>query len=127
MLRLDPLPCWRHLSPEQYRARITQLVKEIEDRCLADRQARGVEPPGPAVVRAQRPFDQPMKTKKSPAPFVHAFRKKVRRELYRAYAAFVAAYREAAERLKAGDLTARFPEGSFPPHLPFVGAVCPAG
>ena len=29
-------------------------------------------------------------------------------------------FREAAEHLKAGDRSARFPEGSFPPGLPFV-------
>lgn len=38
------------------------------------------------------------------------------------YAKFVAAFRVAAEQLKAGDRSARFPEGSFPPGLPFVKA-----
>ena len=33
---------------------------------------------------------------------------------------FLAAFREAAEKLKAGDLKASFPLGSFPPGLPFV-------
>jgi hypothetical protein len=37
------------------------------------------------------------------------------------YALFVAAYREAAEKLRKGDRTACFPIGSFPPALPFVG------
>jgi hypothetical protein len=36
------------------------------------------------------------------------------------YFRFVAAFRDAAERLRAGDLGARFPPGSFPPALPFV-------
>ena len=40
--------------------------------------------------------------------------------LYEAYAAFVAVYREAADKLKRGDPSAAFPPGSFPPHLPFV-------
>jgi hypothetical protein len=39
-----------------------------------------------------------------------------------AYGLFLAAFREAAERLKAGDRVARFPTGCFPPGLPFVGA-----
>ena len=38
------------------------------------------------------------------------------------YGLFVAANREAAEQLKAGDRSARFSEGSFPPGLPFVKA-----
>jgi hypothetical protein len=44
------------------------------------------------------------------------------KEILEAYSAFVAAFREAAEKLKAGDRMARFPLGSFPPGLPFVGA-----
>jgi hypothetical protein len=36
------------------------------------------------------------------------------------YALFVSAYREAAETLRAGDRTARFPVGNLPPALPFV-------
>jgi len=39
-----------------------------------------------------------------------------------AYSTFLAAFREAAEKLKAGDRAARFPLGSFPPALPFVSA-----
>src|SRR3979411_3239057 len=42
------------------------------------------------------------------------------------YRAFVAAYREAAEKLRAGDRAAIFPAGSFPPALPFVGGCRPA-
>ena len=38
------------------------------------------------------------------------------------YAQFVSAFREAAEQLKTGDRSARFPTGSFPPGLPFVKA-----
>jgi hypothetical protein len=39
---------------------------------------------------------------------------------YEIYAAFVAAFREASERLLRGDRNAPFPIGSFPPALPFV-------
>ena len=53
----------------------------------------------------------------------HAFSQKVRQELYEAYAFFVSAFRLAADKLKAGDRTASFPTGSFPPHLPFVRAL----
>lgn len=70
----------------------------------------------------QNPFGQPAKTKRSPAPLVHAASRLVRREIYKMYAMFVAAFREAAEQLKAGNRSARFPEGSFPPGLPFVKA-----
>jgi hypothetical protein len=75
---------------------------------------------GREAILRQNPETRPAKTKKSPAPYFHALTKRVRRELYEAYAWFVAAFREAAEKLKAGDRTASFPTGSFPPHLPFV-------
>jgi hypothetical protein len=32
----------------------------------------------------------------------------------------MAAFRDAAEKLRAGDRLVAFPEGSFPPSLPFV-------
>jgi hypothetical protein len=72
-----------------------------------------------AILR-QNPTTQLGKSKKSPAPRFHAFTKRVRLELYAAYAWFVASFREAAEKLRAGDRNASFPTGSFPPHLPFV-------
>lgn len=71
---------------------------------------------------AQGPPHRPAKIKKSPAPFVHAVSKAVRRQLWEAYSLGVAAaYRTAADRLRAGDREAVFPLGCFPPALPFVG------
>jgi hypothetical protein len=40
--------------------------------------------------------------------------------LWEAYAWFVGTYRMAVERLLNGDRNAVFPEGCFPPALPFV-------
>jgi hypothetical protein len=56
------------------------------------------------------------------APLVHAASRRIRREIYEMYARFVAAFREAAEHLRAEDRSVKFPEGSFPPGLPFVRA-----
>jgi hypothetical protein len=36
------------------------------------------------------------------------------------YSAFVAAFRDAAEQLRAGNRLARFPPGAFPPPMPCV-------
>ena len=66
------------------------------------------------------PHHRPEKLDRSPAPDVHARRKKVRQAMRAAYAWVVAEHRKAAERLRAGDRQARFPEGTFPPRLPFV-------
>ena len=55
------------------------------------------------------------------APLFLAASESMWRTLYEAYAWFVAAFRDAAEKLRAGDRAAPFPRGSFPPALPFVG------
>jgi hypothetical protein len=65
--------------------------------------------------------DRPMKSKRSPAPLFPAASKRVRKELYAAYHAFLGAFREASEQWRAGDRTAVFPIGSFPPAPRFVG------
>jgi len=72
---------------------------------------------------ALNPHDRPRKLKKAPAPAFHAFTQAARRELIDAYGWFLGAYREAAEMLRGGNLGTSFPEGSFPPRLPFVGWV----
>ncbi len=99
---LDPQPCWRHLSKEEIRRRITEMVEEIDAQ--------------------SDPHTRPSHTKRSPAPAGHAASKAARKQMKEAYRLFVAAYREAAPRLRAGDLTAEFPPGCFPPAGPFVPA-----
>jgi REP element-mobilizing transposase RayT len=119
-LELDPLPCWRHVPSQQYRQRIAELVEAIVATAEIRRKESGREPAGAAVIRSQNPLGQPAKTKRSPAPLVHAASRRIRREIYEMYARFVTAFREAAEQLRAGDRSAKFPDGSFPPSLPFV-------
>ncbi|MFP5284441.1 MAG: hypothetical protein ACLGI9_01760 [Thermoanaerobaculia bacterium] len=116
-----PLPCWSSLSPEQYRRRVLSLVEEIEEEATLRRSRTGARPLGRDAVLQQDPHHRPARIKKSPAPFVHAISKTVRRELWETYSWVVAAYRKAAERLRAGDRAAVFPLGCFPPALPFVG------
>ncbi|HEY2290847.1 MAG TPA: hypothetical protein VGM86_09120 [Thermoanaerobaculia bacterium] len=120
VLELDPLPCWKHLPAEQRRARAAALVEDIESEVAARRKRTGAKPLGVAAVLAQNPLRRPKKTKKSPAPAFHAASQAVRRELWDAYALFVAAYRSAAEKLRAGIRDVVFPRGCFPPALPFV-------
>jgi hypothetical protein len=78
------------------------LVEEIEAEAAAYRERKGVKPLGPAAVLTQHPHRQPLRSKSSPAPAFHAASQAVRRELRGLYHEFVAAYREAAEKLQAG-------------------------
>jgi hypothetical protein len=117
---LSQLPCWKHLTPEVYRARVAELIQHIEATAAAERAKKGVEPLGTEKILAQDPETRPETLDRSPAPFVHAATRKIRKELWQAYGWFLAAYREAADRLRNGDRNAAFPPASFPPHLPFV-------
>jgi len=118
---LSPLPCWEHLSPEDQKKKIAYLIREIEEEAAAQREAAGLQVLGREPVLQQNPHERPVRSKKSYTPLFHAASRKVRRDLYDCYRAFVAAFREAADFLRAGNLTAVFPAGRFPPALPFVG------
>ena len=117
---LSPLPCWEHLPPETYRERIRGLVEEAEEEAAADREKTEIPVLGPDAILTQDPQHRPEKIAKSPAPFVHAATKAARLALYQSYSWFVAAFREAAEKLRRGDRDVSFPPGCFPPSLPFV-------
>jgi hypothetical protein len=121
-LKLSQLPCWEDLPPEQYQERIAELVEEIESEARADREARGIEALGVEAILRQEPHARPNQTKKSPAPACHAASKEARKKFWESYSVFVAAFREAAEKLRAGEWPVRFPVGSFPPSLPYVSA-----
>ena len=120
---LTPLPCWRHLAPEEYSRRVVALIDEVQSEALDSHTAEGTAPIGTTVVLEQEPHAPQTELRKSPTPDFHAFRRAVRRRLREAYATFVAAFREAAQRLLRGDPAAVFPEGSFPPAMPFVDSV----
>ncbi len=121
-VRLTPLPCWKHLSPEAYRKKITDLIETITEEAQLVRSRSGAQPLGPDAICRQTPGTRPEKIKRSAAPRFHAFGKSARRMLYEAFALFVAAFREASEKLRRGEDSVRFPAGSFPPGRPFVMA-----
>jgi hypothetical protein len=109
------------LPEEERRRRVIALVEDLEAEAAAQRERRGIKPLGVTAVLTQNPHRQPARTKKSPAPAIHAASQAVRRGFRDLYREFVAAFRQAAEKLQAGDRDASFPIGSFPPALPFVG------
>ncbi len=108
---LSPLPCWAHLDEATYCQRVTELVEVIKDAGQAN---------DAAVALPHSSHEHPLHSKRSPAPHFHCASKRVRRELFEAYCWFVTAYRDATARLSRGDPSPDFPEGSFPPSLPYV-------
>lgn len=122
VLQLAPLPCWEAegLSDEEIRKRVGEIVDQIAEEAATEHDANGTRPSSPEVFLGVHPHQRPEKTKRSPAPLVHAATREVRQRFRQAYALFADAYREAAELLRRGHSVVAFPEGSFPPRLPFV-------
>ena len=121
-VELTPLPCWQGLSAEQIRANVVELIALVEAQARQRQRETGRAPLGAAAVRSQHPHALPYHSKRSPAPAVHAASKAVRQTIIASYRAFVAAYRRAAELLRAGVLDVEFPPGCFPPALAFARA-----
>jgi hypothetical protein len=121
-LALAPLPCWRDLPPLEVRRRIALMVAEIESEAAARHRAEGGKPLGRAGILRQNPHAGPPSCSRSAAPLVHAASKRARREIRIVYCHFVAAFRTAAVRLKRGCKDVVFPDGCFPPPLPFCGS-----
>ncbi|MEE8367853.1 MAG: transposase [Thermoanaerobaculia bacterium] len=119
-LELEPIPCYRHLSEAAYRSWVAEVIGDIETETSARHRQEETVPLGATIATAISAHQRPTAPKKSWAPLVHAATTKVRKEFREAYGWFVAAYREAAEKLRQGDLSAAFPAGSFIPSLAMI-------
>jgi REP element-mobilizing transposase RayT len=118
-LRLAPLPCWKDLAEHRMRSQVRELVEDIEREGRRREQRTGRPPLGRDSVLRQDPRHEPNRIRRVPAPIAHAASRGARDALKGAYRIFLAAYRHAAERLRSGALDVLFPEGSFPPALPY--------
>jgi len=116
---LTPLPAWAHLEPKVQRARLRELLDLARAEAAAMREETGRKPLGREAVTRQDPHGSPLRSKRGPAPLVHAASREVRRAYREAFRLFTAAYRRAAEALRAGIATVVFPDGCFPPPGPF--------
>lgn len=117
---LSPPPFLEKLTVEQRRQFMVDAVRQVEEqtreRHRVDKtQALGI----PAILR-QKPQGKPKSFTSKPGPLFHTATAEQKQKLKEARAAFTAAYRAAAERLRRGEVDVMFPEGSFPPPQPFV-------
>jgi REP element-mobilizing transposase RayT len=124
-VHLTPLPFLQQRSVSEQRAFYVNAVRELEAKTAQMHQDKGTTPMGARAIRRQKPHDKPRTFKASPAPKFHAVNREDFWAMYNARKAKVAAYREAARRLKRGETDVRFPEGTFPPRLPFVESRAP--
>ncbi|MCP3958457.1 MAG: hypothetical protein GY719_11440 [bacterium] len=117
-----PLPAFRHLSPEEYRQKVAELVWEIE--AEGEKKRDGNPVAGVEKILNQTPYEPPTRrTKRSPKPLFHVASKQARDDLKAELAAFLAEYRIASEALLGGNVNAVewFPGGCYPPAFPFIG------
>jgi len=124
-VRLTPLPFLKDKSADEQRAFYVNAVHEIERKTAQRHKENGTKPLGSRAIRRQKPHDKPKTFKPSPAPLFHAVNREDFWAMYNAYQAKVAAYCDASRRLKRGERDFCFPEGCFPPRLPFVKARAP--
>lgn len=118
-LPLAPLPCWEHEDEATRQRSVRELLREIRRAAEQEHHRRGTRPLGAAAVLASSPLDRPAEAPSRPIVRFHAASRRARDGLMASLRAFTVAYREAADRLKRGE-PAHFPEGCFPPRLPFV-------
>jgi hypothetical protein len=111
------IPASRHLSREQYRDRIREMVHEIEWETRKRHRAAGTRPLGARKIRAASPLDSALRPKRSPAPDFHTASWEVRKLLRQAYREFLAAFLMASREFRDGDRSVLFPAGCFPPGL----------
>ena len=125
-LVLEPLPCWAHLSLEEYGQAVQGLVDAIEEETAARHEVDGTRPAGSAAVMSANPWTR-HKLEKAPIPRVLAASAKMWKVLLDGYRLRVAIYRAASERFRSGARNTVFPPNCFPPALPFVPATSSPG
>ncbi len=93
-----------------------------------ERKRNGDPVAGVEKILSQNPFEPPTRqTKRSPKPLFHFATREERDDLEDGFMAFLGQYQIASEAFRGGNLNAAawFPEGCYPPALPFRGALPP--
>jgi len=112
-LEVQPLPCWGSLSQQQRRARVSELVDAIEqDRSLSRKSVLGRK-----RILNQRPHERPREVKRTPRPLCHASSSEAREGFRELYRSFLAKFKEASRRWRAGQLRVEFPRFAIRPFL----------
>lgn len=123
LVELHPPPCMEDRPWREYCQWVERTIRDIERRAAAEREREGRAVLGVRAILEQHPHARPTEGLEAmPAPRVHAASKKAREEFREAFGWFLAAFREASARLRAGERGVVFPQGCFPPGLPYVRA-----
>ena len=119
-VNISPLPCWEHLSESQWRRGVGDLVDDINRNAAIVRQDLKKTSLGVSGILTKDPEKRPDHVEKSPKPRFHARDPAVYRAMLDIWREVILSFREASEKLRSGIRSVAFPEGTFPPGLPFV-------
>ena len=114
-VKLDKLPCWRHLSNPQYQQTVVEMCHDISQQAAELRKVTGCGVVGQKRLLRTSAHHRPDCIDKSPAPPIHCTEPPLRQLFIDAYKAFVDGYRMAYEALREGLCTYEFPDGGVPP------------
>lgn len=118
---LAKLPGWKEMSDEEYCAWVRKMVRSIEQETRERHKSEGTRPLGAWKVGRVSPYRIPKKVSWGPRKRVTATNEEERIRLLTSLFSVFESHREARERLWAGDLDVKFPVGTFPSPLPYVG------
>ena len=126
--RVKPAAAGRLFVPERLTGRIAalaeRLVTRLEDADFNLSIASPETRTGIVMVRHDRPAEaRASRPEPTPKPLFHAFTRRAWHEMHEALSLILAAYRDAAKRLKRGNLSVDFPENTFPPARSFIEPV----
>jgi len=124
-VHLSPLPFLAESTPAEQREYVVAAVRQIEQETRERHKENGTKLLGARNIERRNSHDSPNDFHPSPAPWFHCMNREQYRAMRAARAITVAAYREAAERLRRGDTDVEFPEGTFPPAAPFTETRAP--
>lgn len=122
---LTPMPFLAERSPEEQQQFVRDAIRHIEQETAERHQLDGTSPLGVRAILRQSPYAKPKQFESTPAPRFHAADPEDYWTLMEARKAKLSAYRDAAARLAKGETDVSFPEGCFPPRLPYVESRAP--
>jgi len=119
-IEFSPPPCWDHLSKEEIRLKVAELIAWIEEKGAAERRRKGKKSLGVKKILRKNPYEKVENPKKSPKPRFHAKTEAKYKEMREAFQEVLGLFLEASAKLRSGCRDVTFPEGTFPPAQPFV-------
>ena len=114
-IKLDKLPCWRHLTATKYQQAISEMCRDIAEQAKAIRKQTGCGVVGKKRLLRTSAHHRPERMDKSPAPAIHCADSEQKQWFIETYKLFVDSYKMAYEALRKGLAGYAFPDGGVPP------------